>query len=271
MTLNVETTPFQFQAAYGYDSQVIHCLLTGAPIGRLYDHEYEGILNICNSLDDLRIRTIAAMRPSSRWNKLNPQSLIEMQATRPREVLAFFVNRLFQATPNMKSDLWLERESRIVTYQVCATLPDNHIGKMTHILAELDAKVGLHTIYPDSRAKLTLDDFHWGDDDSLIINFVERLLKYADRLIDDALDREDMHLRLTSPWSKRLFVKSWMEQQPESKKAMTERERKVRDDDMANIIQQVSQGTQQAAAPEARPIVSASFKAGFAALKSKGN
>jgi hypothetical protein len=270
MTLNIETTPFQFQAEYGYDSQVIHCLLTGAPIGRLYDHEYEGILSVCNSLDDLRIRSIAAMRPSSRWNKLEPQSLIELRAQRPREVLAFFMNRLFQATPTMKLDLWLEREARIITYQVSATIPQDYVDKLTHILVELDAKVGLHSIYPDSRAKLSLDDFHWGDDDTRMIYFLERLTKYSDRLLDDHAEREEMHERMTSPWSRRLYVKSWMELQPESKSAETARVRQEKADDMAEIIRRVSDGKTEVDQPESKPVVSNAFKMGFAALKAKG-
>jgi hypothetical protein len=277
MTLTIETTPFQFVAVYGYDPQVIHCLMTGAPIGRLYDHEFEGLIKRAASLEDLRIRTIAAMRPSARWNKLDPQTLIEMCDERPREVLSYLMNRLFQATPTMKSDLWLERESRIITYQVSATLPDEYVSKLTHRLIELDAKIGLHTIYPDSRSKLSLDDFAFeamhaehANQLARIDQFVLNLSAYAKRLLTDAVEREEMHLRMTSPWAKRLYVKSWMEQQPESKTAEAKRERTERNDDMAEMIRRVSTGKIECESTEAKPVVTAAFKAGFAALKKMG-
>lgn len=136
----------------------VYCAVTGKPFARLDDETLTDIFTeIPSSMDaeelcdDLLLRTLSSMRPSPAWNSLDYDSLRGYVQTRPAEVLAYCLNRLFEPNNGLKQS----SDSRLFRYQQRITrwvhIRDFvacgfDVSEFLYWLIEIDAKYNLTTL-----------------------------------------------------------------------------------------------------------------------------
>lgn len=150
---------------FSVDSQTIYCLATGKPIAFLTQSDFSMILDSLVMLDhdeledELEIRTLVSMRPSTLWQSITPDSIEVMRTQFPKELLAYLLNRLYAPIKHP-----MTYESRIEALRYRTNLWDTlasfdfdseQLQQLLLILLELDARFGLDNI-PSARTKIQI-------------------------------------------------------------------------------------------------------------------
>lgn len=216
----MQTLIARFIDAYGYSPNAIFCSVTGKEIGRLYADESEEIEAQVEDIADLRLRLLASMRPSMKWNKLSESSLDTMRQSHPVETMAYLLNRLFTpprgATRTLPFDQ--QHESRILLFRAIANFrtlmtagPQSPWDSVMHMLLELEAKLSLASEVAPFGPYALLDV----PIESFMTNLAALLTPFHKRRVEWHRQREaDAQFFAMNPGARRAFAKSWMEQQP---------------------------------------------------------
>jgi hypothetical protein len=226
----IDGTINAYELAYGYDPSFQYCVLTGKPIGIVASTEFGELLNLLpadGTLVDLRLRVLASMRRSMKWNKDAIANLPAMRRIHPIETMSYLLNQLFQGPKNSKMAWDAELENRIYVYEMInswhlqygrtlGVVSNSTWDSIMHMLIELNAKFNLgNEVAPFSAA-----DFLNLPLESVLQTFHDRLAPWYRR-------RVEYHARLetqaiyhqANPGAKRAFFESWSEQKPRVAKA----------------------------------------------------
>ena len=226
----IDGTINAYESAFGYDPSFQYCVLTGKPIGIVASTEFGellGMLPADGKLVDLRLRVLASMRRSMKWNKDALANLPMMRKAHPIETMAYLMNQLFQAPKGAKVHWDVELENRIYVYgmveswynvhgRALSNISNSAWDSILHMLIELNAKLNLASetapFSADEMLRLPLESF--------MSSFSERLAPWYRR-------RVEFHARMeaqaifyaANPGAKRAYFDSWTEQKPHVAKA----------------------------------------------------
>lgn len=222
----IDGTINQFESAFGYDPSFQYCLLTGKPIGIVNSAEFGELLGMLPSegkLTDLRLRVLASMRRSMKWNKDAIANLPLMRRSHPIETMSYLLNQLFQAPKNGKSHWDVELENRIFVYSMIeewhttygrslATVSNSAWDAIMHMLIELNAKFNL----AEEIAPFTAADFLSLPIESFLQTIAERLAPWHKRRVEFHYRQELQAIyHAANPGAKRAYYESFMEQKPQ--------------------------------------------------------
>lgn len=212
--------------SFGYMAEGIYCNVTGKRIGTIDTDEFLATIDMLNPttanievvLDDYRLRLVASMRPSTRWNKFRNESLDELRKAQPIETLAYLLNRLFEPLNNLGS-IW-SIEQRIYVWQELQQI-NGPVTQVIHQLLEMDTRTGLNQLFVGYQRGMLLDFEAFAE--SIDVIYTAQQVKWAQ------LDAEYRY-QIANPLAKQSFFNSFMENKPESvtkikAKAKTERRR----------------------------------------------
>jgi hypothetical protein len=217
-----------FIEEYGFDPFGIYCQITGKRIGA--NHELEDLMESLPGdpdmvANDIAVRIFASMRPSLFWNKMREDSLETLRRTRPMEVLAYLLNRLF--TPERGADLLAVHHDRIRLWQRLEEWGMNDsTNTILYYMLEIDAKLSLASL----QAPFTAEDFLTRFESMPLL--LERIQAwYAIQLDSYAklLKRNELNTRWWrsgNALAKGAFGAAWMEQKPPTQKEIKESAKK---------------------------------------------
>lgn len=229
----VGTFTHQYIESFGYSPLGIYCLATGKQIGEQWSGELADTLALLNLddknfeavSDDYRLRLVASMRPSTRWNKFKSESINDLRKQFPRETLAYLLNRLFEPLNNTGSIWSIEQRihvwQELEAHEISNSIP--RVEQLIHQLLEIDTRTGLTKLFIGfERGMLTGDKF---DEfcDAVTQTYEQKQLEWAQ------LDAEYRY-QIQNPLVKQAFFDSFMTRKPEpiakvKEKAKTERRR----------------------------------------------
>lgn len=229
----IENFNDKYAESFGYRPQALYCLITGKPLGEQWSDEFGATLDLLNLddknfeqvADDIRLRVVGSMRPSTRWNKFRSESINDLRIAQPRETLAYLLNRLFEPLNNTGS-IW-SIEQRIHVWQELAEHDISNsvprVEQLIHQLLEIDTRTGLTKLFIGfERGMLAGDKF---DEfcDAVTQTYEQKQLEWA------KLDAEYRY-QIQNPLVKQAFFDSFMTRKPEpiakvKEKAKTERRR----------------------------------------------
>jgi hypothetical protein len=149
----------KFQHAYGFRLDGIYCQVTGKRVGITDISEMRELIDSLPGdpdavADDIAVRIFASMRPSLFWNKMRESTLEEMRVSRPTELLAYLLNRLF--APERGGNLLAIHHDRIRLWQRLEEWGVNDsTNTILYYMLEVDAKLSLSSL----SAPFTVEDF----------------------------------------------------------------------------------------------------------------
>lgn len=214
------------QDTMGINPLTIYCQFTGKPVGRLYQEEVESLFGLNPDVetiaDDLMVRTLASMRPSIMWNYMRSESLDLLMQERPRETLAYLLNRLFQPSDYGKLPLAARLDdlhTRIRLYSFILDMDVKDQKRLMEMLIEVDAKMNLTMQTIDLRAT----DFMLFFKDSMeaIERWHEFCMKRYAR--NQRLEEDQRRWMKGNTLARPAFFRTFMEAKPESKTAQGKR------------------------------------------------
>lgn len=228
---NLGTVCHLFIDSYGFDPFGQFCQVTGKRIGNslevqeLIESMLERNVEPEDIADDIAVRIFASMRPSLFWNKMREDSLEEMRKSRPLEVLAYLLNRLF--APERNANLLAIHHDRIRLWQRLEEWGMNDsTNTILYYMLEVDAKLNLASL----SAPFTVEDFLTRFESMPLL--LERIQAwYAIQLDSYAklLKRNELNTRWWrsgNALAKGAFGAAWMEQKPPSQKQIKENAKK---------------------------------------------
>lgn len=211
----------------GINPMTVYCQFTGKPVGRLYQEEVEALLGLSNDVeslaDDLMVRTLASMRPSIMWNYMRSESLDQLMQDRPRETLAYLLNRLFQQSDYGKLPLAARLDdlhTRIRLYDfIVGEMEMDTLQRLMQMLIEVDAKMNLTMQTIDLRAT----DFMLFFDKAM--ESIEAWHKFCMKRYErnQRLEEDQRRWMKGNTLARPAFFRSFMEAKPESKTAKGKR------------------------------------------------
>lgn len=245
----------KFFESFGYRMEHIFCSVTGKRLGMFDTDESFATIDMLNPTmdnleavcDDIRLRVVASMRPSTRWNKFRSESINDLRIAQPRETLAYLLNRLFEPLNNTGSIWSIEQRihvwQELEAHEISNSIP--RVEQMIHQLLEIDTRTGLTKLFIGfERGMLSGDKF---DEfcDAVTQTYEQKQLEWA------KLDAEYRY-QIQNPLVKQAFFDSFMTRKPESivkvkEKAKTERRRGF-ENLLAQIMDEDSQPAQILAA-----------------------
>jgi hypothetical protein len=211
-----------FKAEYGFDINGMFCQVTGKRVGTMDSAE---LVDLIESLpgdpdsvaDDIAVRIFASMRPSLFWNKMREDSLEEMRKTRPIEVLAYLLNRLF--TPERNANMLAVHHDRIRLWQRLEEWGMNDsTNTILYYMLEIDAKLSLASL----SAPFTVEDFltKFSGFDALL-EMVQNWYKLQLDSYAKLLKRNELNTRWWrsgNALTKGAFFAAWQEAKPPTQK-----------------------------------------------------
>lgn len=216
----------EYTRQHDYEPNALYCSVTGKRLGAMDDDEFQATLdllapteqNLESIIDDMRLRVVASMRPSTRWNKFRSESLDELRKAQPIETLAYLLNRLFEPLNNLGS-IW-SIEQRIHVWQELQQI-NGPVTQVIHQLLEMDTRTGLNQLFVGYQRGMLLDFEAFAE--SIDVIYTAQQVRWAQ------LDAEYRY-QIANPLARQSFFNSFMENKPESVtkvkiKAKTERRR----------------------------------------------
>lgn len=150
MTHTFSEVSEQIKFAYGFDPQYHYCAATGKPIGFAFIDELTEVIDsipgdIESVADDLAMRIIASMRPSVKWNRIQPDDLNLWGQKHPIETMAYLLNRFFEPAKGQPLHWFKTSLDRIKLFQWLLAQPITgaKIDSIRLMLLELESKQSL--------------------------------------------------------------------------------------------------------------------------------
>lgn len=232
----------KFLEQFGYAPDSMHCLVTGKPIGLISAAELFDTLDLIRQttsddesvMDDYRMRLVAAMRPSTRWNKFREETLETMRERFPVELAAYLLNRL--AEPKNKiGNIW-SVENRIYVYQHCETLhtilTQTEWDDMIHMLLTLDIRTGL---VDGLHASINRDSDPAAIPQKIRNIFIDEVKRW------ERLDSEARYIR-HNPMAKRAFFESTVSTKAAKAAAKPKTEKQLRAAEFESMLDSIMRG-----------------------------
>jgi len=228
---------------HGFDPAGIYCLITGKSVGLASVDEIEYVIeshkDAEQAADDLAMRALASMRPSMLWNRLREESLDQMRLTRPREVMAYLLNRLMQPLANDKNALnqLSLNKNRIHLFNALQSADCNserwHLAMMR--LLEIESKLSLKP----EESPITYAQLLAATD---ILDVLDRLESWhAKRVEFHAKAEADAKFFAANPGARRAFVTAWFAHKPKSEAVVKKESKQQEQNLMSAILQELMQ------------------------------
>lgn len=231
-----------YYESFGYSPAAIYCSITGKAIGTIDDDEIQATVDLIGfdeanpetTCDDYRLRLVASMRPSTRWNKFRSESINDLRIAQPRETLAYLLNRLFEPLNNTGSiwsieqriHVWRELEA----HEISNSIP--RVEQLIHQLLEIDTRTGLTKLFIGfERGMLAGDKF---DEfcDAVTQTYEQQQIRWAQ------LDAEYRY-QITNPLVKQAFFDSFMTRKPPTELSKKREAKEKRRFGFANLLSQI--------------------------------
>lgn len=170
MPINSEAVILAMVEETGINPSFIYCWHTGRTIGSIHASVFADVLTEIGSedvdsiIDELLVRSLTNVRPSPLWATVDPETLRRYITTRPGEVLAYCLNRLYEAPDRLKttaSQRLNNYQLRIKRWEIIQRLLDSKrdLTQWLYMLVEIDAKYNLNKLpIPDSDIIATLTE-----------------------------------------------------------------------------------------------------------------
>lgn len=225
-----------FNESLGYVAEGIYCSITGKRIGSIDTDEFMATCDLLiqpnadleTVVDDYRLRLVASMRPSTRWNKFRSESINDLRKAQPRETLAYLLNRLFEPLNNLGS-IW-SIEQRIYVWQELSTITDS-LDMVTHQLLEMDTRTGLNNLFVGYERGMIETNFA-AFIESIDVIYTSQQVKWAQ------MDAEYRY-QIANPAAKMAFFESFMKIKPESQKVVKDKAKTERRRGFENLLAQI--------------------------------
>lgn len=146
-------------STFGVDITKSYCLHTGRPIGTIDSEELlfalreEPTEDIESLADAMVIRCVATMRPSPALNKPDDLTIANLASARPRDCLAFLLNRLYGNRLSLRhrdESSFDQLLTRVKNWRFLQDSQNESLNKslsaVLHWLLELDSKLNLHDL-----------------------------------------------------------------------------------------------------------------------------
>lgn len=242
-----------FIAQYSFDPTRIYCQVTGKPIGRFDDEEFDAIVNEVgnddfkngdfeSAADDLAIRLLASMRPSMRWNKFRDDTLVNMRVKHPVETLAYLVNRFFAPLNHRKigiEPLLGYYEDRIRSFKAIQEWGVNDgTNTLLYMLLELDAKWNLDTESPPFNCRDFLEAPNMDARVAMVQGYYTRRVADWDKKMK-ADETQVRWSRSGSALAKPAFMAAFLDNKPLTQTAIKKAEKKAEKDFFAGVLAEI--------------------------------
>lgn len=237
----------------GINPMLVYCTMTGKPFATLSAEEFQFTIDEilatndeCDedtAIDELLTRTVSTMRPSPSWNIQDESMLQRYIKTRPGEVMAYCLNRLYEPAGSLKISFSLRLHNyhqRILRWQLINELTQTmtDMSAWLYMLIEIDAKYNLTTL-PIPHDTLPLP-FSIMDMDGGFDAFMEEWKKWYFPLKDSYEKRLREELR-ADRWlkgntlAKGAFFTLFMDSQPPTKSAIEKAKKKEESDFFSQV------------------------------------
>lgn len=231
----------------GINPMLTYCSVTGRAIGTIHAETFMDIIDAIDDtdeeiiFDELLSRTLHSMRPSPVWNEFDESTLRRFVKSRPHEVLAYCLNRLYEPSDKLKVgtlrrlDFYHERIRRFnIINELHKSGAD--FSAWLYMLIEVDAKYNLTTLpIPDIDLYSSMQDFSAHLE--LWKKWYFPLKESYEKRIKEEL-RADRWLK-GNTLAKSAHFNMFMESKPPTKTAIEKQKKKDELDFFANIFSEV--------------------------------
>lgn len=241
----------------GINPRLMYCSVTGKAIGTLNHESWNDLLLEVRNLDDdeaaddLMIRTLMSARPSPAWSSITPEGLKAYIKSRPVELLAYLLNRLYDrgARLQLTQDQRITKyHDRITTYFHAKRFVSEGMDCdwWLSALLEVDAKLDLRKIeLPANELVLTHSASHNINAAEWRTMWEAWLEKHLTRY-EESVKRAAKEAKFFAQNGNRLtyaaFFTTWMERKPASKGEEKRREKAKTESFVENLLDSILAG-----------------------------
>jgi hypothetical protein len=236
----------------GVNPQVIYAIQTGEPIGLIALDELVGAIQLIQAedeeelMDDLEIRTLAAMRPSYLFNITDSKTMNKLRVMYPRKLLSYLVNRLYEPRDPC-GNLKLTFEDRIRFYRARVQqwrlvefidISDEHLNQILLVLLRIDGLFNLHSLTPP---KFMFADCH--SNPAGADNFIKQLWTWHDSLYTKKMADERQAKASNEFWGNRgstltrdAAINATLEAKPRSEATQTRLQKQAKSNELMVML-----------------------------------